>query len=274
MKTNLNGKTAIVTGAADGIGKECALHLAASGADIVVADLNLELAQCVAETIKGMGRKAIALRVDLWDYDSVKEMTDKAIAEMGKIELLVASGATTTKYAKFVHQYDPKKDFEGVFRTQQWSRLYPIFAVFEHMKGLGYGKIVVITSDAGRTPTPREAFVGACAAGLIVVDKVMAMEWARHGIRVNTLCLTIINNSPAMKSVMATEAEHIFKKTFERARFGVPEMIDVAEAALYFCSPETDKITGSVFSINGGLSFQDKFQIRSDLRCRRIEAIN
>ena len=256
MVTNLKGRTAMVTGAADGIGKECAYKLAESGANVVIVDLNKEKGTEVAEDLKKkFNVNAIALKADLWDYDSVKAMADEAIEKMGKIELLVASGATTVKYAKFTHQFDPKVDFEGVFRTQMWARLYPIYALFENMKSAGYGKIVVVTSDAGRTATPREGYIGACASALITVDKVMGMEWARYGIRVNTVCLTIINNSPAMSAVMGTEANHVFAKTFERARFGVPEPIDAAEAILFYASPETDKITGSVFSVNGGLSF-------------------
>ncbi len=255
MKTELTGKTALVTGAADGIGKECAFRLAASGADIVIADLDIEKGQQVADQIVDMGRTAIVLKADLWDYSSVKEMAEKAVAAMGCIQLLVVSGATTVKYAKFAEDYDPTVDFEGVFRTQMWSRLYPIWALFPQMRQAGYGKIVVVTSDAGRTPTPREAFIGGCASALITVDKVLAMEWARYGIRVNTLCLTIINNSPAMEAVMATAARDVFKKTFQRAQLGIPESADVADAAQFFCSPETDKITGAVFSINGGLSF-------------------
>jgi len=256
MKTNLTGRTALITGAADGIGKECAYKLAESGANIVIADLNLDLGrETTDELSRKTGVKAIALKVDLWNYDSVTAMCEEATRLSGPIELLVVSGATTVQYAKFTHEYDPASDFEGVFRTQMWSRLYPIYALHESMKKAGYGKIVVITSDAGRTPTPREAFIGACASALITTGKVMAMEWARYGIRINTVCLTIINDSPAMKAVMDTDAKHVFAKTFERAKLGVPNPEDAANAVLFFCSPETDKITGSVFSVNGGLSY-------------------
>lgn len=257
MITNLKGKSAFITGGADSLGRECAHSLAKSGANVILADLNEEKAQEEADAIrKEYGVQAYAQKINLWDWESCKLACDEAVKKAGKIELLVASGATTPKYAKFAHEFDPAEDFEGVFRTQMWSRLYPIYGLFEHMKENNYGKIVVITSDSGRTPTPREAYVGACAAGLICTGKVFAKEWARWGIRINTLCLTIINNSAAMKNTMADpERAKLFQKTFDRAKFGVPEPIDVAESALYFCSPESDKITGSVFSINGGLSF-------------------
>lgn len=257
MLTTLKGKTAFVTGGADSLGRECAINLAKSGANIVVADLNVEKAQEVAEELqKTHGVKAWAQKIDLWNWESCRDSCKEAIEKAGKIDILVASGATTPKYAKFAHEYDPAEDFEGIYRTQMWSRLYPVYGLLDHMRENNYGKIVIITSDSGRTPTPKEAYIGACAAGLIVADKVFAKEWARWGIRVNTICLTIINNSAAMRATMADpERAKLFQKTFDRAKFGVPEPIDVAEAALYFASPESDKITGSVFSVNGGLSF-------------------
>ena len=257
MVTDLKNKTALITGAADSLGRECAYNLAKSGANIVVADLNEEKAEEVAKDIESKyGVKAWAQKINLWEWESCKEACDEAIKKAGKIDILIASGATTPKYAKFAHEYDPAEDFEGVYRTQMWSRLYPIYALLEHMKENHYGKIVVITSDSGRTPTPKEAYIGACASGLITCGKVFAKEWARWGIRINTMCLTIINNSAAMRETMSDpERAKLFQKTFDRAKFGVPEPIDVAEAALYFTSPESDKITGSVFSVNGGLSF-------------------
>jgi len=182
-------------------------------------------------------------------------MCQEAIEKIGKIDILICSGGAGGKWARFMHEFNPGEDFEPVFRTRMWSRLFPIYGLFEHMKENNYGKIIVMTSDAGRTPTPREGFIGACASGLITMGKVMAKEWARYGIRINTLCLTIIKNSAAMRNAMESAGAHIFSKTFERAALGVPEPIDVAEAALYFSSPESDKVTGSVFSINGGLSF-------------------
>lgn len=257
MQTNLKGKTALVTGGADSLGKECAFNLARSGADIIIADLNEEKgAETAREISESFGVIAIAVKIDLWNWDTTKAACDLAIEKMKKIDILVASGATTPQYAKFAHEFDPAVDFEGVFRTQMWSRLYPIYALLDHMRENHYGKIVVITSDAGRTPTPRESYVGACAAALINADKVFAKEWARWGIRINTICLTVINNSLAMRETMADpERAKLFQKTFDRAKFGVPEPSDVAESVLYFASPESDKITGSVFSINGGLSF-------------------
>jgi len=255
MQTNLEGRVALVTGGADGIGKVTALKLAQNGADIVLADKNVAGMEAVAAEIKAMGRRVSAQEVNLWNYDSVKEMADRAVAEMGKINTLFLNGAATPKYAKFFRDLDPRTDYEDCLRTQQWARLYVIHAMLDHLIEQNYGKIVIVTSDAGRTATPRETMIGDAAAGLVVMTKGMANEFSRWQIRVNCLCLTIIDDTPAYKGVMATEAKHIFQKALDRARLGIPNADDVAEAALFFCAPESDRITGQILSVNGGLSF-------------------
>lgn len=254
MKEQVKGRVALVTGASAGIGKASALKLAANGADIIIADRNQEAGMSVASEIEAMGRRAVFESCDLWNYDSVKEMTDRAVAKMGKIDILISSGATTVQYAKFFHELDPH-DYGGCFQSQQWARLYTIRAVLDHMRAQDYGKIVIVTTDAGRVPTPRESLIGAAGAGLIVMTKALAAEFARWHIRVNCLCLTVIQNTPAFEAVMATEARHIFQKATERARFGLPTAEDVASAALFMASPESDRITGQILSVNGGLSF-------------------
>jgi len=234
-----------------------AKKLGTCGANIVVADYNLEGAKKVAAEIEAESNvKAIAVKVDLYDYDAVVKATDEAIAQMGKIEILVACGAANAHYAKPAYTFDPKVDFEGNQKVHVWARLYPIYALHEHMKKNGYGKVAVITSDAGRTPTPKEAFIGGAASMLITLGKVMGKENARYGIRHNTICITLIENTPAQRQVETeTGAANIFAKVRDRAVLGIPQVEDVAEAVTYFVSPESDKITGSVFSVNGALSF-------------------
>lgn len=256
MITNLKGKTALITGAADGIGKGIAMQLASCGANVVITDLNLEKAQAVADEIKAASDvKTTAVKMDLFDYDAVVEATNKAIDEMGKIEILVCCGAAAVKYAKPANKFDPKVDFDGNQKVHVWARLYPIYALHNHMRENGYGKVVVITSDAGRTPTPKEAFVGGAASMLITIGKVMGKENARYGIRHNTVCLTLIENTPAQNQVESSAAANIFAKVRERAVLGIPQVEDVTEIVTYFASPESDRITGSVFSVNGALSF-------------------
>ena len=254
MLSQLEGRVAVVTGGSQGIGRATALTLAKSGADVVIADRDHDTAMQVASEIEAMGRRALFESCDLWDYDSVKQMVDRAIAQMGKVDIMVASGATTVKYAKFFRDIDPS-EYSGCLQTQQWCRLYCIRAVLDHMIERDYGKIIIITTDAGRVATPRETLVGAAGAGLVLMTKALAQEFSRWHIRVNAICLTVVQDTPAYEAVMATEARHIFQKATDRAPFGIPSSQDVAEAVLFMASPESDRITGQILSVNGGLSF-------------------
>jgi 3-oxoacyl-[acyl-carrier protein] reductase len=254
MLSQLERKVAVVSGGSHGIGRATALTLAKSGADLVIADRDQEPAMKIVSEIEAMGRRALFELCDLWDFDSVKEMIDRAIAKMGKIDITVASGGATVKYAKFFRDIDPS-EYSGCLQTQQWSRLYLIRSVLDHMIERGYGKIVIITTDAGRVATPRESLIGSAAAGLALMTKALAREFSRWNIRVNAICLTVVQDTPAYEAVMATEARHVFEKASGRAPFGLPTPQDVAEAVLYMASPESDRITGQILSINGGLSF-------------------
>jgi 3-oxoacyl-[acyl-carrier protein] reductase len=155
----------------------------------------------------------------------------------------------------YPYEMDPLTDYLGCVNTQQFSRLYIIHALLDQMRKQAYGKIVIVTTDAGRVPTPRETMIGSAAAGLVMATKVMAGEFARWQIRVNCLSMTLIKDTPALKEVMASEARHVFQKAIDRARLGIPTAEEVAEAALFLASPQSDKITGQILSINGGLSF-------------------
>lgn len=254
MLSQLEGRVAVVTGGSQGIGRATALTLAKSGADIVIADKDRESAMQVASEIEAMGRRVLFESCDLWNYESIKHMIDQVIAQMGKIDITVASGGATVKYARFFRDIDPN-EYSGCLQTQQWSRLYLIRAVLDHMIGRDYGKIVIITTDAGRVATPRESLIGSAAAGLVLMTKALAREFSRWHIRVNAICLTVVQDTPAYEAVMATEARHVFQKVTNRAPFGLPTPQDVAEAVLYMASPESDRITGQILSINGGLSF-------------------
>jgi 3-oxoacyl-[acyl-carrier protein] reductase len=253
--TELGGKVALVAGGAGGIGKAIAMKLAGCGADLVVADKDIDGAKEVMSEIKAMGNRAMAIEFDLMNYNSVKAMADRAAADMGKIDICIASGGTSAKHAKFFHELDPSTDYAECMSIQQYPRLYTVRAVLDHMKKQNYGKILMITTDAGRVPTPRESLIGAAAAGLVLATKVMANEFKRWNIRVNLLCMTLVADTPALKDVMNSPARHVFEKVYDRVPFGIPTAEDIAEAALFFSSPETDRITGQILSINSGLSF-------------------
>ncbi len=257
MQANLNGKVALITGSSKGIGRTIALRFAENGADIVVNARSQGPALQVVEQIEGLGRKASFERADIWNYQEVKQMVDSAVQKFGKVDILVASGGGGGAPPESFHKIAPEA-YMDVMRSHLFSRLYCVRAVLDHMMERQTGKIIIITSDAGRTPTPGESLIGGAAAALVLMTKALAQEIARSQIRINTICTTVTKDTPGYEYAMANPDSRIFKifkKAEERMPFGMNRPDDIAQLALFLASEDSNQITGQIFSISGGLSF-------------------
>ena len=257
MQADLTGKVALITGSSKGIGKAIALTLARNGADIVLNGRNQDQALPVLEEIRAMGRQASFEQADIWDYREVRQMVDRAVQRFGKVDILVASGAGGGAPPEFFNRIDPEL-YLDVVKSHWLSRLYCVRAVMDHMIERQSGKIIIITTDAGRTPTPRESLIGGAAAALVLMTKVIAQETSRWQIRINTICTTVTKDTPGYDYAMADPTSHIFKifkKAEERMPFGMNRPDDIAQLALFLASEDSNQITGQIFSISGGLSF-------------------
>jgi len=262
MKTDLQGRVAIVTGGSEGIGKAIALRMAESGADVAIATRSAEKAAPVVQQIRAMGRKALHIPVDITQYPSCVQMVQGTLREFGRVDILVANGQPRLREARALpfHEIDPVH-YAAYFSTRLFSRLNCIRAVLDPMRERQYGKIVNVTTDAGRYPTPSESLIGAAAAGLVLATKTLAREFSRWRIRVNTVSTTLTADTPAYEHfVKIRESGEViakaFKKIEERAptgRLNLPD--DIAWAVVYLASPESDQITGMTLSVNGGISF-------------------
>ena len=257
MQADLTGKVALITGSSKGIGKAKALTLARNGADIVLNGRNQDQALPVLEEIRAMGRQACFEQADIWNYREVRQIVDSAIQKFGRIDILVASGAGGGAPPEFFNRIDPEL-YLDVVKSHWLSRLYCVRAVMDHMIERQSGKIIIITTDAGRTPTPRESLIGGAAAALVLMTKVIAQETSRWQIRINTICTTVTKDTPGYDYAMADPTSHIFKifkKAEERMPFGMNRPDDIAQLALFLASEDSNQITGQIFSISGGLSF-------------------
>lgn len=258
MQTDLTGKVALVTGSSKWVGKAIALKLAENGADLVINGRNEEPGLETVEQIKSMGRRAIFEQADICSYAEVQQMVDNAIEKLGKVDILVVSGGASAKpeasLPTFFRSMDPGL-YTDFVATRLLSRAYAIKAVLEHMIEKQYGKIIMLTTDAGRWPTPGEAINGAAAAGVVMITKTLAKEFTRWGIRVNTLSISLTISEEGFDQIFASSIGSVFEKLVKRMPFGPNKQGDVAEAALFFASPDSDQITGHTMSINGGVSF-------------------
>jgi len=255
MKVDLSGKVALITGATKGVGREIALKFAYSGADIAINARRPEPAADLLSEIEAAGVKGIFEPADITDYGEVSRMVSQVLRRLGKIDILVVSGGAAERLKpNFFHAIDPK-DYMAYVEGQWLSRLYCTRAVLDHMKERQSGKIIFLGTDGGRWPTPGESIAGGVGAALVMSTKVLAKEFARWQIRVNTICITVTRDTPGLDWVMSgSPAAKIFQKALERQPFPVYSE-DVAEVALFLASSESDKITGQIISVNGGLSF-------------------
>ena len=241
----LEGKTAIVTGAASGFGAGIARKFAAEGARVMVVDLNRDGAGAIAAEIGGTDSV-----VDVGDAASVEAMIRKAIEEFGKIDILV-NNAGITHLPKPMEEVT-EDEFDTVLRVNAKSVYLTAKALVPHLKANGAGAILNVASTAGVSPRPNLNWYNASKGWMITATKAMAVELAPHGIRVNALN-PVAGETPLLKSFMGEDTPEIrakFLSTIPLGRFSTPE--DMGNAACFLCSDEASMITGVAMEVDGG----------------------
>jgi 3-oxoacyl-[acyl-carrier protein] reductase len=242
----LTGKVALVTGAAQGIGKAIALLLARNGADIVVSDINLEKAEETAKEVRSIGQKAMAVRVDVANWNDVERMVEVILEKFAKIDILV-NNAGITRDKLILRMTD--EDWDAVLNVNLKGTFHCTKAVVRHMAKQRSGKIVNIASVVGEMGNAGQANYSASKAGVIGLTKTIAREYAQRGIHVNAVAPGYIETP--MTEALPEKAKEELKKLIPMERLGKPE--DVAEAVLFLASEESSYVTGQVLNVNGGI---------------------
>jgi 3-oxoacyl-[acyl-carrier protein] reductase len=242
----LAGRVALVTGAAQGIGKAVALLLARNGADIVVSDVNLEKAEETAKEIRSIGRKALAIKGDVANWNDVEQMMDVILEKFAKIDILVNNAGITRD--KLILRMT-EEDWDAVLDVNLKGTFHCTKAVVRHMAKQRSGKIVNIASVVGEMGNAGQANYSASKAGVIGLTKTIAREFAQRGININAIAPGYIE-TPMTEALPEKEKEEL-KKLIPMERLGKPE--DVAEAVLFLVSEESSYITGQVLNVNGGI---------------------
>lgn len=242
----LAGRVALVTGAAQGIGKAVALLLARNGADIVVSDINLVKAEEAANEIKSIGRKALAVKGDVANWNDVERMVEIILEKFAKIDILVNNAGITRD--KLILRMT-EEDWDAVLDVNLKGTFHCTKAVVRHMAKQRSGKIVNIASVVGEMGNAGQANYSASKAGVIGLTKTIAREFAQRGININAIAPGYIETP--MTEVLPEKAKEELKKLIPMERLGKPE--DVAEAVLFLVSEESNYITGQVLNVNGGI---------------------
>jgi 2-hydroxycyclohexanecarboxyl-CoA dehydrogenase len=243
----LQGKVALVTGAGRGIGKAIATRLAAEGVRVVIADVDGTTANATAEEI---GRGAVAVKMDVTDPASVRDGVAEAVRAAGPIEILV-NNAGWDKVEPFVKSQE--ETWDRVLAINLKGPIRCARAVLDGMIERKAGKIISISSDAGRVGSTGEAVYSAAKAGVIGFSKTLARETARHGINVNVVCPGP-TNTQLLRDVAPQNPKLIeaLKRAVPFGRIGEPE--EIAAAVAFLASDDAAFITGQTLSVSGGLT--------------------
>jgi 3-oxoacyl-[acyl-carrier protein] reductase len=243
---NLEGRVALVTGASQGIGHACALHLARQGASVAVAARNQQKLDELVGTINAANGKAAAFAVDVADEDQVKAAVKSAIAQFGKIDILVNNAGITRDQLVMRMK---RADWDAVLNTNLTSAFLCIQAVIPSMLKQRWGRIINITSIFGQMGQAGQANYAASKAGLIGLTMAIAREVASRNITSNAIAPGFIETS--MTAALSDEFKQAAVKQIPLGRVGVPE--DIASAVAFLASDEASYITGHVLNVNGGM---------------------
>ena len=270
LEIDLSGRVALVTGGSRGLGRADALTLARAGADVVIADIQLEsdtgeeaerygpLAQAAraqglvyteqtVEEIQALGRRALAVKCDVTERGQVEQAAGRAVEELGPVDILVANAATLDHVARFEQQSlelwerDLRVNLTGVFNCTQ--------AVWPGMVERGWGRIVTMASVAGTLGGFGQASYSTTKAGVLGLTRTLALEGARHGITANAIVAGVIGTeafgfgNPEMN-------ERMVRRTALR-RTGDPQ--EVANMVAFLCSDLASYITGAALEVTGGI---------------------
>ncbi len=242
----LEGKTAIITGAALGIGKAIALTFAEHGCDVAVCDIDLEAAEATAAELAAMGRTAKAYAVDVADPKAVADVTDKIVDTFSRVDILV-NNAGITRDGLIVRMSEA--DWEAVLAVNLKGCFNFIKAVSGPMMRQRAGTIISIASIVGMMGNAGQANYSASKAGVIGLTKSVAKELASRRITANAIAPGFITTRMTDK---LTEAQrNTMLAQIPLKRFGGPD--DVAHAALFLASPLAAYITGQVIVVDGGM---------------------
>ncbi len=242
----LEGKNALITGAAQGIGKAVALGMAKEGAHVAIADVNIDSAQQTSKAVSALGVKSIALKLDVSNQENVINAFKEFTGQFGALDILI-NNAGITRDGILLRMKE--EDWDAVLNINLKGSFLCSKEAIKIMGKQRFGKIISISSVVAFMGNPGQANYSSSKAGLIGLTKTIAKEYASRGIRANAVAPGFIQT--AMTDVLNDEVKDEMKKAIPLGQFGTPD--DVTNAVIFLASKEADYITGQVIHVNGGM---------------------
>ncbi|MBZ0157872.1 MAG: 3-oxoacyl-[acyl-carrier-protein] reductase [Alphaproteobacteria bacterium] len=242
----MKGHTALITGGGRGIGKAIAESLAQRGVNIVVVDVNLDIAQSAASDLERLGVRCLALKADVSRSSEVSGMFEAALKEFGSVEVLV-NNAGITRDALLLRMKE--EDWDAVININLKGTFLCSKEAVKAMSKQRYGRIINIASVVAFMGNPGQANYSASKAGIVGLTKTIGKEYASRGITVNAVAPGFITT--AMTDALSENVRQDMLRAIPMNRFGTVE--DVANAVAFFASPDAGYITGQVIHVNGGM---------------------
>ncbi|MHA1843112.1 MAG: SDR family NAD(P)-dependent oxidoreductase [Promethearchaeota archaeon] len=252
----LKDKIIIVTGGGSGIGKAIAMRLAQEGANIIIADINENLARETAQEISDMGRESIAVKTDVSNEDSVKNMVNITLEKFGRLDIVV-SNAGVSRMGKFIDISEEDFDFNMNVNAKGGFIVSKIAA--DVMEKQGYGKILFTISMAGKCGSPLYAHYNASKAALLAYMQALAMELAPN-IIVNGVCPGLVQTSMQEREIKWSAELQGISEDLVKSQYlsGIPlqkleKPSDVANLIAFLAGDDANYITGQAINITGGM---------------------
>lgn len=253
IKAGQPGSVVVLTGATRGIGVAAAQRFAAAGAHVIINSRSGAGSTEALERLRSVAAGRVEHHLlDVSRADDLDRFVASVVADFGGIDVWV-NNASPEVPVDFFEQLSPE-DWRTTIEAKLFLVLGCIRAVLPVMKDAGGGSIVNVVSDAGRVGTAGESLVSAAYGAVIALSKSLAREFARYGVRVNNVSVSLVRDTPGYDWVFADDTRaRIFRKIEQRMPLGVLDPDDVAQAITYLAG--ASRVTGQTLSVNSGLSF-------------------
>ncbi len=244
---DLKGKAAFITGASRGIGRSVAVSLAQAGADVALVGRDTVALDETLAAVEGAGKRALALKADVTNAESVEAAVAAACNEFGKIDVLVCN-AGVQKLKPFLEMVP--QDWRGLIATNLEGAIVTMQSAGKRMVAQKSGVILAMASIYSFVGAPGNTIYCMTKGGLLQLSRALAVEWARYNVRVNAICPGWIETDLTKPYMQDQKAIDAGLRQIPARRFGKPE--DIGPLAVYLASDEASFVTGQAYVIDGG----------------------